>query len=82
MFLFASKSIDKCVSLEWQAGIDVFVTGHHMLVVEIISLVNGTIVSREGSSTQTYFPYSQFMQGKIMDEDYLQDMRFVMIETA
>ena len=45
-----------------------FVTSHHMLVVEFISMVIGTIVSREGSTTQTY---SQFMQGKIMDEDLL-----------
>ena len=45
-----------------------FVTSHHMPVVEINSMVIGTIVSREGSTTQTY---SQFMQGKIMDEDLL-----------
>ena len=45
-----------------------FVTSHHMLVVEFNSMVIGTIVSREGSTTQTY---SQFMQGKIMDEDLL-----------
>ena len=58
----------------------VFVTGHHMLVFEIISMENGTIVSRKGF--KHIFPISQFIQGKLMDEDYLSDMRFVMMGSA